>query len=212
MDLSDHELFCCLPVVLQLEALEWYRLEENGFEDFAKFREQFLEHYRLPYFQDRLAEEARLRRQGKDESIQAYVMCLRLIFEKLDSKLPLDRYLDGAVQNLNPKYALQINRKEVKTYEDLLTLGKQVEIKLHNIAKYAEPLPPSQALLSNAAYYPTAQEPKEQKPTKDKIFINSNTSPSREPKLTLIYNYHRKPEKRKEITIIIKMQQLRRNG
>lgn len=158
MGLSDDELFCCLPVVLQNEALEWYRLEEKGFVDFAQFKDQFLEHYRVPYFQDRLAEEARLRTQGKDESIQAYVTCLRLIFEKLDPKLPLDRQLDRAVQNLNPKYALQINRKEVKTYEDLLILGKQVEIKLHNIAKYAEPPPPSQALLSNAAYYPTAQE------------------------------------------------------
>lgn len=111
MGLSDDELFCCLPVVLQNEALEWYGLEEKGFVDFAQFKDQFLEHYRVPYFQDRLAEEARLRTQGKDESIQVYVTCLRLIFEKLDPKLPLDRQLDRAVQNLNPKYALQINRK-----------------------------------------------------------------------------------------------------
>ena len=169
MGLSEDEIFCCLPVVLQHEALEWYRLEENGLQNFQQFKTRFLEHHKVPYFQDRLAEEARLRTQGKDESIQAYVTCLRLIFEQLRPKLPLDRQLDRAVQNLNPKYALQINRQEVNSFEDLLILGKQVEVKLHNISHYNEPPPPSQALLSNAAYYPSGQqnEPKTPKKPKD---------------------------------------------
>lgn len=158
MGLIEDEVFCCLPVVLQFEALEWFRLEEPKFENFQDFKTKFLEHYRVPYFQDRLAEEARLRTQGKDEPIQSYVTCLRLIFEKLNPKLPLDRQLDRAVQNLNPKFALQINRKEVNSFEDLLVLGKQVEVKLHNISHYNEPPPPSQALLTNAAYYPIDQE------------------------------------------------------
>lgn len=134
MGLTQDEIFCCLPVVLQQEAFEWFRLKESKFVNFKSFKTQFLEPYRVPYFQDRLAEEARLRTQGKNKPIQSYVTCLRLIFEKLDPKLPLDRQLDRAVQNLNPTYALQINRKEVKIFEDLLTLGKQVEVKLHNIA------------------------------------------------------------------------------
>lgn len=112
----------------------------------------------MPYFQDRLAEEARLRIQSKNETIQAYVTCLRLIFEKIEAKLSIDRQLDRAIQNLYPMYSLQIKREEVKSFEDLQTLSKQVEVKLHNIAKYEEPPPPLEALLSNAAYYTPPSE------------------------------------------------------
>ena len=96
MGLTEDEVFCCLPVVLQHEALDWYRLEENKFVNFGLFKQQFSKHYKVSYFQDRLA---RLRTQGKNEPIQAYVTCLRLIFEKLKRNLPTDTQLDRAVQN-----------------------------------------------------------------------------------------------------------------
>lgn len=66
MGLSEDGIFCCLPVVLQHDALEWYSLEENKFENFQQFKKQFLVHYKVPYFQDRLAEKARLWTQRKD--------------------------------------------------------------------------------------------------------------------------------------------------
>lgn len=53
----------------------------------------------------------------------------------------MDKQLDRAVQNLNLTYALQIKRKEIKSSKDLLNLSKQVEVKLHDIAKYEGPPP-----------------------------------------------------------------------
>lgn len=141
MGLSQDEVFCCLPVTLQEEAFEWFRLEEASFSDFQSFERAFLEHYRVLYFQDRVAKEARLRTQGTEESIQTYLTCLRLIFDKMDPSLPLDRQLDKAVKNLTPTYLLQINRKDVRSYENLLSLGKQLEVKTLNIKQYKDPPP-----------------------------------------------------------------------
>ena len=163
LGLSEDEIFCCLPAVLQNEALEWFRLEESNLKNFQNFKRLFLEHYSVPYFQDRIVEELRLRTQGKHESIQAYVTCLRLLFNKMDPPLPLERQLDKAVQNLNPTYAFQINRRDVNSFSDLLTLGKQVEVKLLNIHQYREPPPAAKALLSSAAYHPPKEDNKSSK-------------------------------------------------
>ena len=88
----------------------------------------------------------------------------------MSPKLSLSRQLDMACQNLNPTYAMQIDRNQINNFEDLLNAGKQVEIKLLNLSKYKEPPPPETSVLSNAAWHPppTAKSPKkiqkEQKP------------------------------------------------
>lgn len=154
MGLSESELFCSLPIVLTNEALEWFRLEETNLSDFKAFKTAFLEHYRIPYYQDRLMEDARQRTQALSEPITSFITCIRIIFDKMNPKLSLSRQLDMTCQNLNPTYALQINRSQINSFEELLTAGKQVEIKLINVRKYKEPPPPDTAVLANAAWHP----------------------------------------------------------
>lgn len=107
-------------------------------------------------------EELRNRTQGTTETILSYVTGLRIIFDKMSPCPDLSRQLDKACQNLNPTYAVQINRKDVSTFEDLLDLGKQVEIKMLNMQNYKEPPLPESSLLANAAWH----RPKEDKPAK----------------------------------------------
>ena len=79
--------------------------------------------------------------------------------------MPLIAHLDQAVQNLHPTYAFQINRREINSFQDLLSIGKQVEVKLLNMKQYKEPPLPEATLLTNAAYV----RPKEDQPAQKKI-------------------------------------------
>ena len=130
MGLSEDEMFCSLPSVLTHEALEWFRLEEKRLSNFANFRKAFLEHYRIPFYQERLLEEARLRTQALTEPIVSFITCIRIIFDKLEPPLPLSRQLDLTRRNLNPHFAMYIDRYQISSFEDLLEKGKLVENKL----------------------------------------------------------------------------------
>lgn len=173
MGLSEEELFCTLPVVLTNEALEWFRLEEKHFSSFTMFKSAFLEHYKIPYYQDRLMEEARQRTQALREPITSFLTCIRIIFDKMNPQLSLTRQLDIACQNLNPTFSLQVNRSQIHSFDDLLSAGKQVEVKLINMQKYKEPPSADNAVLANAAWHPPKdqkppQQPKKQKPIVEK--------------------------------------------
>lgn len=180
MGLTEEELFCCLPIVLTSEALEWFRLEEKKLANFANFKRSFLEHYSIPYYQDRLMEEARNRTQAKSEPILSYITCLRIIFDKMNPHLSLSRQLDIACQNLNPTFSMQINRDRICTFEDLLNAGKQVEIKLLNIRKYKDPPSPDTALLANAAWHPPKSEQVQKRTPSQSKNSKSNTAATTE--------------------------------
>ena len=119
MGLSKNELFCSLPSKLTNEALEWFRLEEKRLNNFTNFRKAFLEHYKIPYYQERILDEACQRTQALSKSIVSYLTCIRIIFDKLDPPLPISRQLDIACRNLNPEYAMLIDRHLISNFEVL---------------------------------------------------------------------------------------------
>lgn len=68
-----------------------------------------------------------------------------------------------------------MNRRDVNSFEDLLNISKQVEIKLLNIKKYKEPLLQETILLTNAAWHgPVKEDPKRLKDSK--IFLSRRKS------------------------------------
>lgn len=199
MGLSDSELFCSLPIVLTNEALEWFRLEERKMVNFAAFKSAFLEHYKIPYYQDRLMEDARKRTQALSESITSFVTCIRIIFDKMSPPLSLSRQLDMACQNLNPTYSMQINRDQISSFEELLNAGKRVEIKLINLKKYKEPPPPDTAVLSNAAWHPPKdakqQSKKQQKANNDnKVHPRNEVASAKDISISEKNLVHKKPD------------------
>ena len=55
------------------------------------------------------------------------------IFSKLEPKLDLQFMLDQTRDNLNVDYLMYFNRAQFRTFEELLDLGKQVEIQSQKI-------------------------------------------------------------------------------
>lgn len=116
--------------------------------------------------------EAYARQQGKNEPITTFLTNIRLILNQMNPKLPLERQLDIAYNNLNPNFIPYIRRSHIKSFEDLTDEGKEIELNLEKIKNYKGAPNPSTALVKNAAWPKKSNikvERKDNCPNKDEI-------------------------------------------
>lgn len=152
MGITDLEIYNCLPVVLHGEALDWFRINKSKMPTFKDFSQALVSNFSVKNYQDKLMYEALARQQGKNEPITTFVTNIRLIFNQMEPRLPESRQIDIACNNLNPSYIQQIRRSHIKTFEDLIEEGKDVENNLDKIKNYKGPPNPNTALLKSAAW------------------------------------------------------------
>ena len=136
LGITHSEIYNCLPVVLHGEALDWFRINKSNMNTFEKISKALISNFSVKNYQDKLLYEALARQQGKNEPITTFVTNIRLIFNQMEPKLPHSRQLDITCNNLNPNYIQQIKRSQIKTFEDLIDEGNDVENNLEKIKSY----------------------------------------------------------------------------
>lgn len=152
MGITQAEVYNCLPVVLHGEALDWFRINKTKLPNFEAFSKALVSNFSVKNYQNKLIYEALARQQGKNEPITTFITNIRLIFNQMEPQLPESRQIDIACNNLNPNYIQQIRRSHIKSFEDLIDEGKDVENNLDKIKNYKGPPNPSTALLKSAAW------------------------------------------------------------
>ena len=108
--------------------------------------------YGVPDFQARLEEEIRSRTQGPDEPISSFISNLRLLLDKVVSKMTLEAQLERIYRNLHPSLYRCIFREQFKTFEELQILGQREEVRREKEKTYRPPPPPESALFPHFAY------------------------------------------------------------
>lgn len=137
MGLRKNELFSALPSALTGQALEWLRMEEE-IRTFDQFTDSLRRVYRAHNYQDQLLRDAFNRKQGKSEDILSFVTHIRMIFSRMEPRLSLDRQLDITCDNLNPQLIQFVFRPTLRSFDDLVRVGKEVELKHEQIKTYKD--------------------------------------------------------------------------
>lgn len=179
MGITDTEIYNCLPVVLNVEALDWFKLNKVKFPTFTQFSKALVSNFSVKNYQDKLMYEALARQQGKTEPITTFVTNIRLIFNQMEPKLPESRQIDITCNNLNPNYIQYIRRSHVKTFEDLIEEGKDIENNLDKIRNYKGPPNPNTTLLKSASWPKKSSERTQQSkkpPEKEEIAATKATN------------------------------------
>lgn len=133
---SESNLFDGIIELLDGNALCWYRsLRKHliGWKDFSqKLREQF----QPPDYNSRLFEEIKKRTQGREENIGIYVAIMENLFSRLSTQLSEQSRLQIVLKNLTPYYQRQLGTSVIETFEDLLNVGKLIELRKINAGSY----------------------------------------------------------------------------
>ncbi len=126
-NVSKEQLFKSAIDLFRGPALNWFRLIRKNVNSWDALKTALREQF-LPYdYEDRLWEEIRRRSQGKDETIGIYLAVMDNLFSRLTYPADEKRRLNIILRNLNPFVQEKLCLTEIKSADDLLRVGRQIE-------------------------------------------------------------------------------------
>ncbi|KAK9667484.1 hypothetical protein QE152_g41338 [Popillia japonica] len=94
----------------------------------------------------------RKRTQGPNESIGVYVSTMASLFSRLSIKVPEGNRIKIMVRNLSPFYQSQLGLVEIKSVEELLSIGRKLEWRKTCAERYVPPPRRQQSMEPDLAY------------------------------------------------------------
>lgn len=121
------------------KALIWFRAIRktlSGWDELVvALREEF-----QPYdYDEQLFDEIRRRTQGPQESISTYIAIMTNLFRRLTIKIPESNRLRIILKNLAPFYQNQLGLSDIRSLEELKTMGRRLEARKAMVEAYVPP-------------------------------------------------------------------------
>lgn len=117
----------------------WYNSIRNSVVDWddlvGRLRKQFLP----SDYNDRLLEEIKQRTQGPKESIGLYIATIKLMFDRLTFSVSEALKLKIILKNISPFYQSQLGLVQIKSIEELIDVGRQLEERKEAIEAFVPP-------------------------------------------------------------------------
>lgn len=133
-------------------ALIWYRANRKSISDWDELVIALREEFQPPDYDEQLFDEIRKRTQGPNESISMYVSTMTNLFARLTIKIPDCNRVKIMSKNLAPFYQSQLGLAEIKTVDELLAMGRKLELRRFFVDKYVPPPRRNQTLEPDLAY------------------------------------------------------------
>lgn len=127
-------------------ALVWYRAVRRSLSDWDELVVALREEFQSPSYDEELFDEIRRRTQGPNESISMYIALMTNLFERLTIAIPENNRLRIILRNLSPFYQSQLGLVEIRTVEELKSMGKRLEIRRACVEAYVPPPRRNQSL------------------------------------------------------------------
>lgn len=137
-------------------ALVWYRAVRKSLSGWDELVIALREEFQHPDYDEHLFDEIRRRTQGPNESISIYISIMSNLFSRLSIKIPECNQLRIIMKNLTPFYQGQLGLVDIKSLEDLRSMGRRLELRKSYVDAYVPPprrmqsLEPDLACMSNS--------------------------------------------------------------
>lgn len=126
--LSKIDIFKNLSSVLTEDAADWFDVRKSQWNNYDDFIYAFMRFYGKQDPQEKYTQQAKNRRQAKGEDMLSFVTAMMKIFSKFEPQLNLSFMLDMTYDNLHLDYVRHIKRSQFRSFEQLLDIGREVEI------------------------------------------------------------------------------------
>ncbi|KAK9731669.1 Zinc knuckle [Popillia japonica] len=133
-------------------ALIWYRANRRLVSCWDELVVALREEFQAPDYDEQLFDEIRKRTQGPNESIGVYVSTMASLFSRLSIKVPEGNRIKIMVKNLSPFYQSQLGLVEIKSVEELLSVGRKLEWRKTCAERYVPPPRRQQSMEPDLAY------------------------------------------------------------
>lgn len=133
-------------------ALIWYRANRRLVSCWDELVVALREEFQAPDYDEQLFDEIRKRTQGPNESIGVYVSTMTSLFSRLSIKVPEGNRIKIMVKNLSPFYQSQLGLVEIKSVEELLSIGRKLEWRKTCAERYVPPPRRQQSMEPDLAY------------------------------------------------------------
>lgn len=122
-----HKDIAALSVSLKGTAKSWWRAEKNSITDWFSFKVKFLFSFLNEDHKEVAAQKVADYRQKKiNECIRDFAFNYRAMSLKINPAMSETELVQATLRNCNPRLALLL-RRTVKTIDDLVHLGTQIE-------------------------------------------------------------------------------------
>lgn len=133
-----------------------YRDEVGSWDEFvALLREEYL----TADYNEKLFEEIRNRTQGSDESIGIYLAVMTGYFKRLTCPVSEETKMKILLRNIAPYYQSQLGLADIRSVNELLMLGRKLELRKAAIENYHPPTRKVNCLEPDLAYVATSEDP-----------------------------------------------------
>lgn len=133
-------------------ALIWFRAVGRSLSGWDELVAALREEFQHPDYDEHLFDEIRRRTQGPNESMSMYLSIMSNLFSRLTVKLPEKTRLRVVLKNLAPFYQSQLGLVEIKTLEELKSLGRKLDVRKTYVESYLPPPRRAQSLEPDLAY------------------------------------------------------------
>ncbi|XP_051156757.1 uncharacterized protein LOC127278871 [Leptopilina boulardi] len=150
--LSDKDILQTLPIILQGDAIIWFRTLRHELKTWRSFKRAFTNEYLVKVDNEEIIDELKSRTQGKDERISSYLRSFRVILGHM--KYPLDRKRQNkiAFKGLLPEYRRHLDRQKYDSLGQMEKILRKFEKTRSLDEKYVPPPPKEKMLFPSAAY------------------------------------------------------------
>lgn len=143
---SDIELFDSAFLLLQGDALVYFRSIQSKVHNWGSLANHLREEYQPYDYEVELWNEIRSRGQGRNERIGAYIACMINLFNRLPTPPSEKEKLTILRRNIAPYLITGIGINEIESVDDLLRITKTLEVN-HLMANKTRPAPVNRTAL-----------------------------------------------------------------
>lgn len=130
----------------------WFRANRRQISSWDELVVALREEFQAPDYDEQLFDEIRKRTQGPHESIGMYVSTMTSLFSRLALHIPESNRIKIMLRNLAPFYQSQLGLAEVKSVEELLSIGRKLEWRKACADRYVPPPRRQQSMEPDLAY------------------------------------------------------------
>ncbi|XP_060796136.1 uncharacterized protein LOC132898493 [Neoarius graeffei] len=136
--LSDGELLATLRNVLHGTARDWWDVARVEIATWRVFERKFLSAFLSEDYEDELAERVQTHIQRDDETIRDFAYMYRALCKRWKPAIGEQEIIKLILKNINPQFASQLRSNGVKSVDDLVRLGQQLERDKENQRQYEQ--------------------------------------------------------------------------
>lgn len=125
--ISKNDLFKSAIELFSGDAIFWYRSVKNSVNDWDSLAELLKKDYLPINYDDRLLDQIKTRKQGRNEKVGVFIAVMLSLFDKLSKPLSLEDQLKYIKCNLQPYYVRQLSIVEIKSISELADYCRKID-------------------------------------------------------------------------------------